>query len=209
MNIQSIIKVHPEKPEQAIISRAAQTLNNGGLVVAPTETRYGLLAKIDNRVAVEKLFEIKGRSIDKPSAIFVEDISRLKQFADVSAIAQILAESFLPGPLTLVLKSNSYFGPYFTKNQMTGFRISSSPVIAAIVAITGPISATSANLSGQIEPNDISGIYDQLGGRVELYLDAGTLNNPSSTVVQVINDDIKILREGAINSQAIMKAIGL
>ncbi len=208
MHIQNIITVHPEKPEQAIISKACEILNSDGLVVAPTETRYGVLAKIDNRAAVERLFEIKGRSSNKPSAIFVEDISKLNQLAEVSAIAQILADSFLPGPLTLVLKSKKDFGPFFTLNEMTGFRISSSPVIAAIVSLTGPLSATSANLSGQTEPESISGIFEQLGESIDLYLDAGRLNNPASTVVEVINDQVTILREGAISSKAIMKAIG-
>ena len=208
MDIQNIITVHPVKPEQSIISRASEILNRGGLIVAPTETRYGLLAKIDNRAAVEKLFEIKGRSADKPSAIFVEDMSQLKQLAQVNSITQKLGDSFLPGPLTLVLKSKRDFGPFFALNLMTGFRISSSPVIAAIVAKTGPLSATSANLSGQKEPDDISGNYEQLGNNINLYLDAGRLNNPSSTVVQVIDEQVKILREGAISSKAIMNAIG-
>jgi len=208
MDIQKIITVHPERPEQAVISIAYELLNQGGLVVAPTETRYGLLGRVDNRAAVEKLFEIKGRSADKPSAIFVEDISQLKQLAQVTTTTQKLADSFLPGPLTLVLKSKRDFGPLFTLNQMTGFRISSSPVISAILAITGPLSATSANLSGQNEPENISGIYEQLGESIDLYLDAGRLNNPSSTVVRMIDDQVKILREGAISSIAIKKAIG-
>ena len=207
MAIQSIVKINPEKPEQSIISRAGEMLNRGGLVAAPTETRYGLLARIDNSPAVEKLFEIKGRNIDKPSAIFVKDISQLKQLALVSPVSQKLADSFLPGPLTLVLRSQRDFGAFFTQNQMTGFRISSSPVIAAILAKTGPLSATSANLSGQKEPELISEVYVQLGDKIDLYIDAGRLNNPPSTVVQVINDRVKILREGSLSSQAVMKAI--
>ncbi len=208
MAVQNIIKINSETPEPAIISRACEILNHGGLVVAPTETRYGLLARVDMRTVVEKLFEIKGRSFEKPSAIFVPDILMLKQLAEMSKVAQKLADIFLPGPMTLVLKSKRDFGPFFTLNQMTGFRISSSPLITALISKTGQLSATSANLSGRKEPELMSEIYEQLGDRIDLYLDAGRVNNPASTVVQVINDQFRILREGAINYDRVLKAIG-
>lgn len=207
MMIANSIPINPENPEQPTISKAGKLLNSGELVVAPTETRYALLARVDNPAAVSKLFEIKGRDISKPSAIFVASISELKQFAAVSPIVQKLAELFLPGPLTLVLKSKKDFGPFFTLNRMTGFRISSSPVITSILKQSGPLSATSANLSGQTEPDSVAGIFEQLGKGVGLYLDAGRLNNPGSTVVQLNEDKCEILRQGAIGSDEIMKAI--
>lgn len=207
MTILDFVKINPENPDESIISKACEILNRGGLVVAPTETRYGLLVRIDNTSAVSKLFEIKGRNIKKPSAIFVKDIFVLNQLAEVSLTARKLVERFLPGPMTLVLKTKKEFGEFFTLNQMTGFRISSSPVIDSILGKTGPLSATSANLSGQAEPDNIAGIYEQLGENIELYLDGGILNNPGSTVVEIVNDQVRILREGPISADEIMKAI--
>jgi len=202
-----MVQVNFYEPEPAIIEQACQFLNQGGLVVAPTETRYGLLARIDLPEAVSRLFEVKGRRIDKPSAIFVSEISKLKELADFPPKAQILADQFLPGPLTLVLKSKRDFGRFFTLNNRTGFRISSSPLIRALVAKTGPLSATSANLSGQKEPESISEICGLFGDQIDLYIDGGRLNNPASTVVQVINGQITILREGAISSNDILKSV--
>ncbi len=207
MIVSNSIPINPENPEQPTISKAGRLLNSGELVVAPSETRYALLARVDNSAAVAKLFEIKGRDISKPSAIFVADISELEQFAEVSPTAQKLAELFLPGPLTLVLKSKKDFGPFFTLNRMTGFRISSSPVITSILKQSGPLSATSANLSGQTEPDNIIGISIQMGERIGLYLDGGRLNNPGSTVVQIKEDKCEILRQGGISFDEIMKAI--
>lgn len=201
-----LVKVNAAEPEAAIIERASEVLNRGKLVVAPTETRYGLLARIDSPEAVNSLFEVKGRSYDKPSAIFVSDISTMKKLAEMPPKAQILAGQFMPGPLTLVLNSKRDFGQFFTLNNKTGFRISSSPLITALVAKSGPLSATSANLSGQKEAELVSEICDQFGDHIDLYLDGGRLNNPASTVVQVINDRATILREGAISSDDILKS---
>jgi L-threonylcarbamoyladenylate synthase len=202
-----IVKVNLKEPERAITKVACQILNRGGLVVAPTETSYGLLARVDSPPAVNHLYEVKGRSIDKPSAIFVANISALKELADLPPKAQIMADCFMPGPLTLVLKSKREFGQSFTMNNMTGFRISSSPLIAALVAKIGPLSATSANLSGQKEPDSIPKICEQFGDQIDLYIDGGRLNNPVSTVVQVIDDRVKVLREGAISTINIFKSV--
>ncbi len=202
-----IVKVNLKEPERAIIQEACRVLNRGGLVVAPTETCYGLLARIDSPSAVNHMFEVKGRSFDKPSAIFVADISALKELADLPPKAQMMANSFMPGPLTLVLKSKKEFGQFFTLNNMTGFRMSFSPLIMALVAKIGPLSATSANLSGQKEPDSIPKICEQFGDRIDLYIDGGRLNNPVSTVVQVIDDRVKVLREGAISTINILKSV--
>jgi len=203
----NVVKIDQNNPEPSLITKAYRVLSRGGLVVGPTETRYGLLAKVDLPKAVERLFEIKGRSIEKPSAIFVEDISKLKELADVTPSAQLLAGKFLPGPLTLVLRSKRDFGQFFTLNNRTGFRISSSPFIKFLVERTGALSATSANLSGHKEPNLISEIQEQLGDKIDLYIDAGKLDNPVSTVVQVVNDGVTMLREGAISSKDIFAVV--
>jgi L-threonylcarbamoyladenylate synthase len=203
-----IVQIDALAPELSITAQACEILTNGGLIVAPTETRYGLLSRIDRSVGVERLFAIKGRDKNKPSAVFVPSISNLKQLAVMSAAAGKLAERFLPGPLTLVLKSKEDYGPFFTLKGLTGFRISSSPVISAILDQSQCLlSATSANISGGAEPETVAQIVKQLGDKIDLYLDAGRLNNPPSTVVQVFDNNFKILRAGAISEAAIRKAL--
>lgn len=201
------VKVDTGRPGREVIELAARVLKNSGLVVAPTETRYGLLAKIDLSDAVNRLFEVKGRSVDKRSAIFISDLGMLEEYAEVPPRAQKLAQRFLPGPLTLVLKSKRDFGKFFTLNNFTGFRISSTPLIGNLVRQVGPLSATSANLSGKKEAGSIDEISKQFGGSVNLYIDGGRLNNRPSTVVQVFDDFVSILREGAISSKKIWQIL--
>lgn len=195
-------------PSESTIAYACEILQNGGLVVAPTETRYGLLARVDQSEAVEKLFDVKGRDTSKPSAIFVNNISELSKLAEVVPIADKLARTFLPGPLTLVLKAKREFGTQFTQNGLTGFRISSSKVISSISEKSGLLlSATSANISGEPETETIEKIHEQFGDKIDLYLDSGRLNNPVSTVVQVVDREFRILRAGAISESEIQKAL--
>lgn len=206
MGQSEIVAFDANRNKTEVVEKAAQVLNSGGLVVAPTETKYGLLAKIDDLDAVNRLFDVKGRDENKPSAVFIPSVNVLKKYSLLSRKALILAEKFLPGPLTLILKSKQDFGKFFTLNKMTGFRISSSQLITNLVQRVGPLSATSANLSGKKEGDTIAEIREQLGDKIELYIDAGKLNNPASTVVSVIEDQVKILREGAIGTKQILDA---
>ncbi|HEX2896591.1 MAG TPA: L-threonylcarbamoyladenylate synthase [candidate division Zixibacteria bacterium] len=207
MTQSEIVTVDRNNLSPEIVDKAVRVLNSGELVVAPTDTRYGLLAKVDDLDAVNRLFEIKGREANKPSAVFISNVKMLDECAHVSHKAQILANKFLPGPLTLVLKSKQDLGKFFTLNKMTGFRISSSPLITNLVQHTGPLSATSANLSGEKELDSVAEIRKQLGDKIELYIDGGKLNNPASTVVSVIDDQVRILREGAIAKKEILDAV--
>jgi L-threonylcarbamoyladenylate synthase len=208
MNDTRIITINANKPEPSTIAKVHEILLKGGLVVTPTETTYGLLARVDNKDAVEKLFDAKGRDQNKPSAIFVNDLSELERLAELSPLAKKVSEEFLPGALTIVLKSKSDFGTYFRQSGLTGFRYSSSPIVNAIVKECNfLLSATSANISGQDVPDTVEGIMEQLDDKIDLYLDAGRLNNPVSTVVQIIENELKILRAGAISESEMRKAV--
>lgn len=206
MSNSRILEVNIAEPDKAVIAEAKSVLKQDGLVVAPTETMYGILANIESPIAVNRLFEVKSRSYEKPSAIFVKSIADIERLAELTSKSAELCRRFLPGPLTLILRSKHDLGQFFTKDGKTGFRISSAPLIKKLLEETGPLSATSANLSGRAEPKSVPEIYAQLGDRIDLYLDFGELNNPTSTVVEIVDDQIKILREGAISSNNIYEA---
>jgi L-threonylcarbamoyladenylate synthase len=201
------LKINTDNPDSSVMEEAALVLRQGGLVVAPTETLYGILAKADSKEAARRLIEVKGRPVDKPSAVFISGVSEIEKLAKLTPKARKLCEIFLPGPLTLVLESKVNLGGLFTSNGKTGFRISSAWIVASLVKEVGILSATSANLSGQINPKSVPEIYEQLGEKIDLYLDGGILNNPPSTAVEVINDRVKILREGAISAKEIHAAL--
>ena len=191
------------------VERAAGVLVSHGLVVAPTETRYGLLVRADDDTAVARLFEVKGRIASNPTAFFVGGLDEMSRYGRLTPAARKLAEHFLPGPLTLVLEAIVPWGPPRVVNGRIGFRWSSSPFIQHLVTQVGaPLTATSANRSGQPDLERIEEIQAILGEAVDLYIDGGRLAGPASTVIECVGDNVRILREGAISAQQIEASLG-
>ncbi len=194
-----ILDIDPHAPRGDIITKAAAMLRDDGLIVAPTETRYGLLARHDRRPALEKLINIKGRKANIPVALFVPSFDDISMLGELSRLAEEIAHSFLPGPLTLVLKAKKDFGPPLVVDGKIGIRYSSSEVIMALLkASEFYATATSANLSGQEQPATIDEIAAMLGENVSLYLNGGLLAGDVSTVVDCSGAMPQVLREGAI-----------
>ena len=186
------------------LNRAVQILEANGLVVAPTETRYGLLTRADSDRAVTRLFEIKGRTPQMPTAMFVQGIDAMSRYGHVTSSARQLARQFLPGPLTLVLQAVIAWGPPRVVGGKIGFRWSSSPLIIALLdKMQGPLTATSANRSGQPDLESVEEIAAVFGDEIDLYIGGGTLAGPTSTVVECIGESVRVLREGAISAAAI------
>jgi L-threonylcarbamoyladenylate synthase len=202
-----ILHIDPVNPEEAKLDRAAETLRNGGLIVSPTETRYGLLTSASNAEAVTRLCRAKGRDFNRPVAVFVRDLDSLTDIARMTDMAAQLAASFLPGPLTLVLKAAVNWSSPLVVDGKIGIRISSSPIVAGLVERVGPLTATSANTSGAQEPLSIKDAEEQLGAAVDLYLDVGDLGGPVSTVVDCSGGLCDILRAGAIEPDRIFNAV--
>lgn len=208
MSDSPLLKIDLSALDTSAVALACSALNNGELVVAPTETQYGILARVDNMAALERLFELKGRDRNKPLSIFVKKISQLKDYAEMSPMSELIAGKFLPGPLTLVLRSKKDFGELITREGKTGFRLSANPLIQEILnKIEVPVTATSANFSGSPAKESAMSIKERFGSEIAVYLDGGRLNNPASTVVEVIDDKINFLREGGISKQDILAAI--
>ena len=208
MTDQSIIVVDVAAPDLETINRAVDILKAGGLVVAPTETRYGLLGRAVKAEVVEKVYRLKKRTLSQPIAIFVGSLEMATHYAELNPPAQFLAKLFLPGPLTLVLKGLPEWDSPVAHNGKVGIRISTAPVIQEIMERAGfPLTATSANLSGATELSSIDDISRALGAAVDLYLDGGVLDGASSTVVDCSGDFPTILRKGAIDKKEIMAAL--
>ena len=203
-----LLKIDLSTPDASAVALACKTLNNGDLLVAPTETQYGILARVDNTAALEKLFELKGRDRNKPLSIFVKKIGQLKDYAEMSQMSELIAGKFLPGPLTLVLRSKRDFGKLITREGKTGFRLSANPLIQQILdKIEVPVTATSANFSGSPNSESAMSIKERFGSEIAVSLDGGRLNNPASTVVEGMDDKINFLREGALSKTDILAAV--
>lgn len=195
-------------PDEEVLSDAVEVLKAGYLVVAPTETRYALLASANESSSVDKLYSIKGRPKHMPSAIFVKDTNEMTQYGTLNETARKLADTYLPGKLTLVVPSTVDLPAPIVSNKKIGFRVSSAPFIQKLRELVDfPITATSANISGQEDAEDANQIARQFGSKIQLYVEAGKLTGPVSTVVDCSSDSWEILREGAITKEEIEKTL--
>jgi L-threonylcarbamoyladenylate synthase len=207
-----ILRVDPEHPDLNLIRDAASVISSGGLVVFPTETVYGLAANALDLDAVRKVFEAKMRPLTAALPIQVGDISALAEVAgELSDIALRLAEHFMPGPITLIVRASAGLpGVVTARAETVGVRIPDNRVALALLhEVGGPIVATSANLSGQADPTSADEAITRIGGHVDIVLDAGpTRHGVASTVVDTTVTPPRVLRKGAISVAEIRQVVG-
>jgi len=199
-----IVVVNLKAPSDSILTKTADKLRSGALVVVPTETQYGLMARADEQYTMERLFHVKGRDMNSPTALFVGKADDLGKYGRMNLKARKLAEAFLPGPLTLVLESLRDWPPPRVVDGRIGLRCSSAPLVSLLLQrIDFPISATSANRTGRNASQSVQEIAGEFGADVDLYLDGGQLTGEPSTVVDCVGDQVRVLREGAIATTSI------
>ncbi len=197
--------------ESTGINHAIDILRSGGVVAHATETCYGLACDLRNPKAVERLFLVKERPFTQPVSALFSSIEEAQKFVFFSEKALSLAKKYLPGPLTIILpvRKDAPFLLHVRPPEFSifnfqfsiGVRLSSSPLAHSLVqAFTSPIATTSANLHGKDNPYSVSDIESQFLGKSampDLVIDSGELPKaPPSTVVEVIGDQVRILRQG-------------
>ena len=179
----------------------------------PTETVYGLGVNALDREAVRALDELKGRSSSQPVSWLVRDVADIRRYAEVSETATKIAERFLPGPLTLVLRSRDFVPRTLIAEDGTiGFRISSDPIAQKLIEEfmaehDAPLTATSANVHGMPTMPTVREILAQFGDRqtqITRIIDDGPRTGNTSTMIRVFDDKVEILREGAISRKDIL-----
>jgi L-threonylcarbamoyladenylate synthase len=194
------------------IERAAELLRAGELVAFPTETVYGLGADAGNAAAVAKIFAAKGRPQDHPLIVHLPDASHIDAWArDVSAAARLLAATFWPGPLTLILKRRAGVIDAITGGQDTvGLRMPNHPLALELLrAFGGGVAAPSANRFGRISPTTAQHVREELGDAVALVLDGGPCAvGIESTILDLSGEEPAILRPGMIGAAAIAAVLG-
>ena len=198
-----------EEIDNLKIEEAAQIIKNGGLVVFPTETVYGIGANGLNSKAVEKIYTAKGRKQDNPLILLISNIEMLDQIAEnITNIEAKLMDAFWPGPLTIVLKRKTCVPNIVTAGLDTvGVRLTSGEIARKLVEASNcPIAAPSANVSGKPSGTKIEDIFEELKEKVDCIIDGGMSENGiESTVVRVIDGVPTILRPGKITLEEIYK----
>ena len=191
---------------------AIDALRRGDVIVFPTETLYGLGADALNDTAVEAVFRLKSRNPNQPIPVLVADLEMLHTLiADIPPLALKLMKRFWPGPLTLVLPARQGIPkPLLNTSGGVGVRISSKPIATKLVQALGrPLTATSANPSGKEAARTVQAAKNYFAGNVKVFLDSGILTSKSgSTVVEVIGEAIKIIREGDIAASELRRVLG-
>lgn len=204
--------VDEESPSAEVINLAATMLRDGGLVVFPTETVYGLGALADSCFGPHEIFEVKVRPFDLPIPLLVETEDALDSYGvDVPAYAHALAKKFWPGAVTLVVKASEKVLPEFrAPNGTIGLRCPDHEVVIELIrAAGGPIYTTSANTHGNPAPGSFDEIEPRIITAADIVLDAGeTHHQMASTVVVCTGDAPIVAREGAVPTADIMAAAG-
>lgn len=198
-------------PEAKLIERAARVLENDGLVGFPTETVYGLGANGLSSEAVRKIFLAKGRPSDNPLILHLRDPDDARRLARVDDRAAAVMKAFWPGPLTLVLPAQPVVPAEVTAGLNTvALRMPDHPVALSLIEATGfPIAAPSANLSGRPSPTDADAVETDLGGHVDLILDAGPVDvGLESTVIDLTGNGVVLLRPGGMPIERVAEFLG-
>jgi L-threonylcarbamoyladenylate synthase len=204
-----ILKINHDKPEISLIRYAADQIRAGEVLGMPTDTFYGLAADPFNLRAVDRVYEIKSRSRHKPLSLLIESVDQAEEMArPLPEEFEALARKFWPGPLTIIVKASSRLPLKVTANTgNVALRIPNSRIPLAVVqAAQIPITATSANLSGEAECTTALAVRDQLKDRISIIVDGGTSpREVASTIIDLTDEDARwrILREGAIPAQEI------
>jgi L-threonylcarbamoyladenylate synthase len=212
LNVEDKIRrIGGRKPREEAILEAAQIICSGGVVVFPTTSLYGLAADASNPEAVEKVFAIKQRPLDKPILILVPDVRDIRSLVqDISPAAERIMTALWPGNLTLIFKACNGLLPCLTAGTgKIGIRLPVYPVARLLVRAAGrSITATSANISGQTGCSLIADLDPAVAAAVDLILDAGPLKGGAgSTILDVSQDPPVFLREGSIPRSRIISVV--
>jgi L-threonylcarbamoyladenylate synthase len=191
------------------IKAAGFLLKEGGVVVYPTETVYGLGCVPSDTDAAQRVCEIKKRA-DKPLPLICSDIEAARKIVEMNSAAERLAARFWPGPLTIVLPAKVKYSMWVNHGASTlGVRVSPQPVASRLAKETGGvIVSTSANISGDEPARSAQEAKEIFGNKVDIILDGGpSPGGESSTVVDLTGEEIWLLRKGPVSGEDIMAAL--
>ena len=191
--------------------KAKLALGKGDLVVVPTDTVYGLAADAFSAEAVQALLDAKGRGRQSPPPVLIPNVDSLYALADiVPEIALKLAEKYWPGPLTLILRAQPSLQWDLGETKGTvALRVPNHKITLALLAESGPLAVSSANLTGEPAATTAKQAADYLGDKVAVYLDAGDAElGVASTILDLTGEKVRIVREGAVNRADLAELLG-
>ena len=187
-----LLSLNPDNPQKRLISKVVQVLDQGGLIIYPTDTFYGIGCDLFNKKSIKQIYQLKRRPLTKPFSFVCANLNDISLYAQVSNNAYRIMKRSLPGPYTFVLEGTRLVPKLMlAKRRTVGIRVPDNKICLAIVKSLGrPIISTSVNLD---EP---SLIHDAYSSFVEIVIDGGVVSHEPSTVVSLIDDNPEVIREG-------------
>lgn len=200
--------INIDNDESSALEQAMNTLKSGGVIAFPTETVYGVGCDLRNKNAVNNIYKLKNRPADKPVTLYIHNLKQAEEYCmNIPDIFYKLADRFLPGPLSVILRKKDLV-PYNVTSGMDtiSLRMPDHPFLLKLLEkYQAPVAGTSANLSGKPAFRSGRDIYDNLGSFAQeellsLILDGGDSKlGVESTLISLVDGDIQVLREGAIS----------
>ncbi len=194
------------------LEKIATILKNGGIVLFPTETVYGIGTNGLDEKAVKKIYEIKKRDRKNPTNLLVSNMAMVEAITqDISPMEHKLMQTFFPGPFTIILKRKKIVPNIVTANSdLVGIRMPDSSIAQKLVQLAGvPLAAPSANISGKLSGTNLANVIDEFSGQLDFAIDGGESKiGMESTIVRVIDEVPHILRPGFITPEQIKRIAG-
>jgi tRNA threonylcarbamoyl adenosine modification protein (Sua5/YciO/YrdC/YwlC family) len=209
-----IVKLDGNQPDQHMVAYVAEQIRGGKVLGLPTDTFYGLAADPFNLRAVDRVYEIKSRSRHKPLSLLVESVDHAEELTrPLPSQFYLLARKFWPGPLTLIVRAAPRLPLKVTANTgNVAIRVPAAEIPMAVMRAAGiPVTATSANISGEAECATAGAVKDQLGQLIPLIVDGGPAPRTIASTIVDLTDDAgawRVLREGAISKAEIAEVLG-
>lgn len=193
--------IHPENPQQRLIQQAAATIMQGGVVIYPTDSGYAIGCRIGDKNAVERICQIRNLDKDHLFTLLCRDLSELSTYAKVDNAMFRLLKNNTPGAYTFILKGTKEVPRRLLnpKRKTIGIRVSDDPIVMALLEAMGePLMSTSLVLDAQdFAESDPYEIRERLGNRVDLIIDGNNRGEEPTTVIDLAEGEVTIVREGA------------
>ena len=187
-----LLSINPDNPQKRLIDKVVQVLDQGGLIIYPTDTFYGIGCDLFQKKSIQRIYQLKRRPLTKPFSFVCANLKDISLYAQVSNHAYRIMKRSLPGPYTFILEGTKLVPKLMlTRRRTVGIRVPNNKICLAIVKGLGhPIISTSIQLDEPLL------IHDTYSSSIEMVIDGGVISYEPSTVVSLINDRPEVIREG-------------
>jgi tRNA threonylcarbamoyl adenosine modification protein (Sua5/YciO/YrdC/YwlC family) len=193
-----LLSINSQNPQMRLIKKAAEVLRQGGIIIYPTDTVYGLGCDLSNKKGIEKIYELKKRNRKEPLSFVCSDLKHISQYAKVTDYAYRTMKRLLPGAYTFILEASRLVPKIILpKRSTTGIRVPDNQICLALIKELGqPIISTSVKNTQGETLGDPSVINEYFGRMVDLIIDGGIIMPQPSSVISLVDDNIEIIRIG-------------